>query len=248
VALVVITTVMTILVAAAMPMWSQIVKRDREAELVFRGLQYAEAIRVFQLRFQRYPVSLEELLNANPRCLRQLWKDPMTDSGEWGLVAAQSGRPAGQGRRVPQTRGERRQRLSQVNQEQEEARKQGGLTIGGDPQDLAGGSAPGGRASSLSGRQAMGPIQGVHSRSTELGVRTFMGSEAYNEWQFSTDLLPVGRARQPESTQSEQRLGGSFVSSWPGAQARRGSRCRTDARWSSEPKPEETGGETRWIR
>ena len=191
VALVVITTVMTILVAAAMPMWSQIVKRDREAELVFRGLQYAEAIRVFQLRFQRYPVSLEELLNANPRCLRQLWKDPMTDSGEWGLVVAQSGRPAGQGRRVRQTRGERMQRLSQVNQEQEEARQQGGLTIGSDPQELAGGSAPGGRASSLSGRQAMGPIQGVHSRSTELGVRTFMGSEAYNEWQFSTDLLPV---------------------------------------------------------
>ena len=190
VALVVITTVMTILVAAALPMWSQIVKRDREAELVFRGLQYAEAIRVFQLRFQRYPVSLEELLSVEPRCLRQLWKDPMTENGEWGLVVAQSGRPAGQ-RRGRQTRAERMQSLARANQEQESAQDTGGLTVGTDPQDLAGGSAPSGRASSRSGRQAMGPIQGVHSRSTDIGARTFLGSEAYNEWQFTAELLPV---------------------------------------------------------
>ena len=191
VALVVITTVRTILVAAAMPMWSQIVKRDREAELVFRGMQYAEAIRVFQLRFQRYPVSLEELLNANPRCLRQLWADPMTDEGQWGLVVAQSGRPAGQRRRGGQTGAERRERLARANQGQNQEQGLGGLTVGSEPQELAGGSAPGGRASSLSGRQAMGPIQGVQSRSTETGVRTFMGSDKYSEWQFSADLIPV---------------------------------------------------------
>jgi type II secretory pathway pseudopilin PulG len=190
VALVVITTVMTILVAAAMPMWSQFVRRDREAELVFRGMQYAEAIRVFQLRFQRYPVSLEELLNANPRCLRQLWKDPMTDGGEWGLVVAQSGRAPGQ-RRGRQTRAERMGRIARANEGQDQAQRPGGLTVGADPQDLAGGSAPGGRASSLSGRQAMGPIEGVQSRSTETGARTFMGSEQYNEWQFTADLIPV---------------------------------------------------------
>jgi len=191
VALVVITTVMTVLVAAAMPMWSQIVKRDREAELVFRGLQYAEAIRVFQRRFQRYPVSLEELLNANPRCLRQLWKDPMTDSGKWGLVVAQAGRPGRGGRRGQQGREERMRRLSQANQSQEESRKVGGLTVGSDPRDLSGGSAPSGRASSLRGRQAMGPIQGVHSRSTETGVRTFLGSEQYSEWRFTVEVLPI---------------------------------------------------------
>lgn len=177
VALVVITTVMTILVAAALPMWSQIVKRDREAELVFRGLQYAEAIRVFQVRFGRQPVSLEELLNAKPRCLRQLWKDPMTDEGEWGLVVAQAGRPIGRGRRGRQAR--------------DRARSTGGLTVGQDPRDLAGGSAPTGRASARRGRQAMGPIQGVKSRSTEAGVRTFFGSDQYGEWRFNVDILPV---------------------------------------------------------
>ena len=180
VALVVITTVMTILVAAAMPMWSQIVKRDREAELVFRGLQYAEAIRVFQLRFGRYPVSLEELLNANPRCLRQLWKDPMTDDGQWGLVVAQAGRSAGRGRRDRRTR-----------EAQDQARQTGGLTVGQEPRDLAGGSAPTGRASSRSGRQVLVPIQGVHSLSTEAGVRTFFGSDRYSAWRFTVDLLPT---------------------------------------------------------
>ena len=52
VALIVIVAVMNVLVAASLPYWSQIIKRDKEAELIFRGLQYAEAIRVFQLRFQ----------------------------------------------------------------------------------------------------------------------------------------------------------------------------------------------------
>ena len=188
VALVVITTVMTILVAAAMPMWSQIVKRDREAELIFRGLQYAEAIRVFQQRFGRQPVSLEELLNANPRCLRQLWKDPMTEDGEWSLVVAQPGRPGGRGRRGRETREDRMNRLREA---QERARRTGGLTVGQEPGDLAGGTAPKGRASSRRGGQVRGPIQGVRSRSAEVGVRTFFGSDQYSEWRFTVEVLPT---------------------------------------------------------
>lgn len=190
VALVVITTVMTILVAAAMPMWSQIVKRDREAELIFRGLQYAEAIRVFQQRFQRYPVSLEELLNVEPRCVRQLWTDPMTDGGEWGYVRPQEGRRGRGGRRGQQARLDRLRRGGQPDRSQEEETR-GGLTVGGEPQELGAGTAPSGRASSLRGRQAMGPIQGVYSRSSEIGVRTFMDSQQYNEWRFTPDLLPI---------------------------------------------------------
>jgi type II secretory pathway pseudopilin PulG len=75
--------VLNIMLAAAMPKWSEMIKRDKEEELISRGWQYAEAIRVFQRRFQRYPVKLDELIKAKPRCIRQLWKDPMTASGEW---------------------------------------------------------------------------------------------------------------------------------------------------------------------
>ncbi len=88
VALIVVVAVMNVLVAAALPFWSQVMKRDREAELIFRGLQYAEAIRVFQLRFGRYPNTLDELIEVNPRSIRRLWKDPMTDDGSWELIRA----------------------------------------------------------------------------------------------------------------------------------------------------------------
>ena len=82
VALVIIFTVMTILLAAVLPSWTSMIQRDKEEELVFRGLQYAEAIRVFQVRFGRYPIRLEELIEVRPRCIRQLWKDPMNDDGQ----------------------------------------------------------------------------------------------------------------------------------------------------------------------
>ena len=46
-------TVLSIAVATALPLWSAQIRREREEELIFRGLQYAEAIRVFQKRFGR---------------------------------------------------------------------------------------------------------------------------------------------------------------------------------------------------
>ena len=86
VVLIMIITVMTILLAAALPLWSQAIRRNKEEELIFRGLQYAEAIRVFHNRFQRWPTNLEELAKVKPRSIRQLWKDPMTDDGKWQLI------------------------------------------------------------------------------------------------------------------------------------------------------------------
>ncbi|HEY6320253.1 MAG TPA: hypothetical protein VJA16_01710 [Thermoanaerobaculia bacterium] len=85
--------VLNIMLAAALPKWSEMIKRDKEEELISRGWQYAEAIRVFQRRFQRYPVKLEELIKAKPRCIRQLWKDPMTASGEWAPILLFQGSP-----------------------------------------------------------------------------------------------------------------------------------------------------------
>jgi type II secretory pathway pseudopilin PulG len=86
-------TVLNIMLAAALPKWSEMIKRDKEEELISRGWQYAEAIRVFQHRFQRYPVKLDELIKAKPRCIRQLWKDPMTARGEWAPIVMFQGSP-----------------------------------------------------------------------------------------------------------------------------------------------------------
>jgi hypothetical protein len=57
----------------------QQIKRDREEELVHRGVQYSRAIRKFYKKFGRYPTRIEELENTNNyRSLRKRYKDPIT--------------------------------------------------------------------------------------------------------------------------------------------------------------------------
>jgi len=161
-------TVASILIAAVLPLASAQAQREREAELIFRGLQYAEGIRVFRRRFGRYPNSLKELLEVKPRSVRKLWKDPMTKDGEWGIIVF-AGAPVAPG---------------------------AGGTIGGKrPAPTPRPSpTPGPFATPGAGEGGMaGPVLGVHSRSTDRGYRLWEGREAYNEWRF-TEASLVGTA------------------------------------------------------
>ena len=55
------------------------VKRDREEELIHRGVQYSRAMKHFVKKFGRYPTRVEELENTNQvRFLRRRYKDPIT--------------------------------------------------------------------------------------------------------------------------------------------------------------------------
>jgi type II secretory pathway pseudopilin PulG len=55
------------------------IKRDREEEMVHRGVQYARAIRSYYKKFGRYPTKIEDLESANNlRFLRKRYKDPIT--------------------------------------------------------------------------------------------------------------------------------------------------------------------------
>jgi len=168
VALAVAISIMIILVGAAMPMWSTLTQRQKEEELIFRGWQYAEAIRVFQQRHGRLPIRLDELVKVKPRSIRRLWKDPMTEDGEWGLVFQ------GQGAQI---RGE-------------------DLTGGSPPTGPDGrprqGGRPGGGPGGGKGRgdvQTIGPIVGVHSRSTDESIKVLFGEEQYDRWTFTVDRL-----------------------------------------------------------
>lgn len=83
--LLVAMAVMGILVSVAMPVWTQTLKRDREAELVFRGEQYARAIELYQRTFAgAFPSDLETLLEG--RFLRKAYGDPMMKDQEFRLV------------------------------------------------------------------------------------------------------------------------------------------------------------------
>ena len=160
--LAVMITVTSIALAAALPVWSHAMKREKEEELIFRGLQYAEAIRVFQNRFGRLPVRLEELVKTEPRSIRRLWRDPITESRDWGLVV--SGGPG-----------------SGVSVDGGAPGDGGRNRRGGLPEtDVGSPGAP---------KLPQGPIRGVFSRSTESSVKVFLDRQQYNQWKFTVDLL-----------------------------------------------------------
>ncbi|MCP4202123.1 MAG: type II secretion system protein [bacterium] len=203
VALMVIVAVVNIAIAASLPMWSKVIQRDKESVLVFRGLQYAEAIRVFQKRTGRFPTRLEELIEIEPRCIRQLWLDPMNEEPEWGLVLAgaegldpglQSQTDAGLGtnRERSSLREERRRRRDQRDRERDR-RRQGRQapeeTI--SPRQRIEDRGGGRRGVPRAGEQVTrGPIIGVHSLSEGTAIRSFEGGTSYKDWKFTTELLP----------------------------------------------------------
>lgn len=160
-------TLLSIALAAALPAWSNAAKREREEELIFRGLQYAEAIRVFQQRFGRLPNRLEELIEVEPRSIRQLWTDPMTGERDWRLVRGNA--PVGM---------------------EPGAQPPPGQEVGGD----AGlGELDPEEAQNLpDGGAGLGPIRGVRSRSTDEALKTFFDKERYDQWLFTVDLLMAG--------------------------------------------------------
>lgn len=77
-------TVLTLGLLVAVPVWQTQFQREKEEELIFRGNQYVESIRLFQLKKLSLPKSLDEL--EEERCIRRLYKDPMTKAGEWNLI------------------------------------------------------------------------------------------------------------------------------------------------------------------
>jgi hypothetical protein len=55
------------------------IKRDREEELIHRGVQYSRAIRRYVKKFGHYPARIEELESTNNiHYLRKRYKDPIT--------------------------------------------------------------------------------------------------------------------------------------------------------------------------
>jgi hypothetical protein len=76
--------------------YSHAAQREKEAELIFRGNQYRQAIASYYRKEQKYPKSLGELLADKRypmavRHLRKLYLDPMTGRAEWGLMLAPEG-------------------------------------------------------------------------------------------------------------------------------------------------------------
>lgn len=100
IALLFIVAIMGSVLAGVGTSWSKIAQREKEAELLFVGNQFRNAIRLYyndmSSGMQTYPPRLEDLLldprqPAARRYLREIYLDPMTGSRKWGLVKSPEG-------------------------------------------------------------------------------------------------------------------------------------------------------------
>lgn len=88
---------MGLLLAGAGEVWHTTAQREKEADLLFIGHQFRQALVSYHAQSpeaaRQYPSRLEDLLEDGRfpvarRHLRKLYRDPMTGSTEWGLVRA----------------------------------------------------------------------------------------------------------------------------------------------------------------
>lgn len=152
--------IMAIMLTVAMPTWRQLNQREKEAELVFRGEQYARAIGLFQRKNGpgTLPANIDVLVDQ--RYLRKKYKDPVTDDDFLPLTQTAAAQPgAAQPGGAPGTQG-RGSQLPTI-----------GAQRGASPQQPAPGAAQGG-------------VRGVASKSKEASIRLYKGRTHYNEWEF----------------------------------------------------------------
>ena len=158
---------MAILLSVAMPTWKQMVQREKEAELVFRGQQYARAIGLFQRKYAAaFPPDVDTLVRQ--KFLRKKYKDPMVPDGEFQVLYQVQQTP---GMMPGGGRGSSRPGVSSP----ESVGAAGQTRVGG-------GGTMGSAGTGLTGPR--GGVIGVASKSTETSIRIYNGRTHYNEWQF----------------------------------------------------------------
>ena len=176
--LMLVVTCLAIGLLVAWPVWETQLRREKEEELIFRGRQYVEAVRLFQLKNPgRFPTTLEEL--GEKRFIRKLFRDPMSSTGEWNVVLFMGGVVSG---------------------------GIGGGPAPGQGPGQGPGGPPGqarrsfGQAQSLqrvlvAPESALASIQnplilGVVSSSTRRSIRVYNDQESYDKWLFYYGLDP----------------------------------------------------------
>jgi type II secretory pathway pseudopilin PulG len=171
-ALLVMVAVLTILMSAAMPVWRRETQREKEEELVFRGLQYVRAIRLYQAKTQSFPPSIDVLVQG--RYLRKKYKDPITNDdfvplSAAGGAAGQIGQPAPGGPSSPSGR----------------SGQPGRSGVGSPPQAQTPSTPTPANPFAGSGQgTVIGGIIGVASKSKAESIRIYQGRNHYNEWPF----------------------------------------------------------------
>lgn len=162
-----------IFMTAAATQWSFIKKRAKEEELLFRGRQYARALKFYYIKFQTFPDNIQELLDE--KCIRQLYKDPMTEKGEWTLIRGVSSATA----------------LTEV---QNRLQNPESVPEEGDSQ----------KETAFKLFQNTGPIIGVCSKSTEKSIKEYNKQRYYHLWVFVADMSVVAQQQVKNENQTQK--------------------------------------------
>jgi type II secretory pathway pseudopilin PulG len=161
-ALLAMLAIMTLSLLLAMPSWRYLVKDDKEQELIFRGRQISAAIARFQRKNgNALPASVDQLVQG--KFLRKAYRDPLVPDGKWRIV-----RP---GEGIPGT-----------------ALRPGGSLVGGSARPTPTPTPTPSTSTSPGPGGQVGPVAGVASLSTELGLRSVNGSQNYNRWVFAPNV------------------------------------------------------------
>jgi type II secretory pathway pseudopilin PulG len=179
-ALLIALAIMAILLTVAMPVWRHEAQREKEAELVFRGEQYARAIALYKFKNAQVPNILPPSIDVlvTGRFLRKKYKDPMTKDGEFELVSMATQAQPG----IPQSQPQR-----------------GGGGRGTLPSPLP--TQPG----QPGGGVAIGGIRGVRSKSQDNSIRTYRGATRYDQWMFTYDIAPRPGGAMPMANSPDGR-------------------------------------------
>jgi type II secretory pathway pseudopilin PulG len=199
--------IMIISTTVAMKVWSTVIQREKEEELIFRGKEYGQAIRLYQKMKGTFPTELKQLADKGPNnesIIRQIYKDPIT-GGDFGLMLAGPNGVPIPDEPIDDVEGDSTS-LSGFNNPGIGAGTNTGTSTGtpapaANPAHSFGNSNP---PSAFGTPTASGPsglgIMGVHSKSRAYAIAPakWHDLERYNQWIFlSTDTVPGGQVVKP---------------------------------------------------
>lgn len=193
-ALLLIVTLAVVAAAALAPSIAFQIKRDREEELVHRGVQYSRAIRLFSKKTGGLPFRLQDLSSPSGiRYARKLYRDPIT-RGDFRLLHTADIIPSAANLNASRSPGEN---TSDGNPAASPETQQ----VAGDsndPQPESAGppeaatprrgiGAPPSEAPLVLDDPTKGAVFGVASTSKSQSIREFNHKNHYNEWLFFYD-------------------------------------------------------------
>lgn len=197
-----VMTLMLISAMAASPSLFTQMQREKEKEAIWRGKQYARAVKLYYRKNGRFPSSLEDLSkpNLNVRYLRKAYADPLNSKdGSWRIIYVGPG---------GQLIGSRKRNLGPVQmpaiggaQQQGSGAGQQQAKDGNQSKDSGGQSQNTSGTSEGQGQVFGGSIIGVGCKVNKPSIMVYDGASRYIDWEFiwdpSKDAIAVG---QPGTT------------------------------------------------